>query len=507
MRIHNSKHKPSQNGCAPELRPIKEYMELGFVNLDKPANPSSHEVVAWVKGITKSTKTGHAGTLDPMVTGCLPVCFDGATRLVKTQQQAGKEYMVAIKFHHKLQNGNVKFFRALEQIKGAMFQRPPLVSAVKRQLRIRTIHSTKPIEYIPESNVGLFSVKCEAGTYIRSLCVHLGLMLGCGGHMRELRRTRSGISNENERCYTLHDLKDAKYIYDTTGDEKPLREVVQPVENLLVTYKRIILNDSSVSSVVSVSSPGTRSTLTISSVPRRQAHDPRCMPLRFVPPTLAHPSPLTTLDTGIQPNEDIILITTKGEAVALARALMSSEQIAIHNHDECAAIKRVIMARERYAPMWGYGPMAMQKKAMKQSGMLNQYGQPNEATPAEWVAKYSTPQQGPPAKKLKRDNPTDQVAEFAPMPAPPPLPAAAAAATAAPTAAPAVVTHETKTTAVTTPKDARTSTDDKKSKRKEKKENETPEERADRRRKKKERHEAKKAAKAEKAVNGEGSSE
>lgn len=66
------------------------YHRSGFINLDKPANPSSHEVVAWIKRILRVDKTGHSGTLDPKVTGCLIVCVDRATRLVKSQQSAGK---------------------------------------------------------------------------------------------------------------------------------------------------------------------------------------------------------------------------------------------------------------------------------------------------------------------------------------------------------------------------------------------------------------------------------
>lgn len=63
----------------------------GFINLDKPANPSSHEVVAWIRRILRVEKTGHSGTLDPKVTGCLIVCVDRATRLVKSQQSAGSQ--------------------------------------------------------------------------------------------------------------------------------------------------------------------------------------------------------------------------------------------------------------------------------------------------------------------------------------------------------------------------------------------------------------------------------
>lgn len=69
------------------------------MNLDKPANPSSHEVVAWVKRILRVNKTGHSGTLDPKVTGCLIVCIERATRLVKSQQGAGKEYVCIYRLH------------------------------------------------------------------------------------------------------------------------------------------------------------------------------------------------------------------------------------------------------------------------------------------------------------------------------------------------------------------------------------------------------------------------
>ena len=167
----------------------------GVINLDKPANPSSHEVVAWIKKILRVEKTGHSGTLDPKVTGCLIVCIDRATRLVKSQQGAGKEYVSVLRVHNTVESAR-KMSQALETLRGALFQRPPLISAVKRQLRIRTIYESKLLDFDKERNLSVFWVSCEAGTYIRTLCVHLGLILGVGGHMQELRRVRSGIMSE-----------------------------------------------------------------------------------------------------------------------------------------------------------------------------------------------------------------------------------------------------------------------------------------------------------------------
>ena len=206
----------------------------GVINLDKPSNPSSHEVVAWLRRILRVEKTGHSGTLDPKVTGCLIVCIDRATRLVKSQQGAGqcnknllillyltvvpgKEYVCVLRLHAALPNP-AALPRALQTLTGALFQRPPLISAVKRQLRIRTIHESKLLEFDDKRNLAVFWVSCEAGTYIRTLCVHLGLVLGVGGHMQELRRVRSGAMSENDDMVSMHDVMDAQWLYDNTRD-------------------------------------------------------------------------------------------------------------------------------------------------------------------------------------------------------------------------------------------------------------------------------------------------
>merc|ERR1712157_76223 len=194
------------------------HVRYGVINLDKPSNPSSHEVVAWIRKILRVEKTGHSGTLDPKVTGCLIVTVDRATRLVKSQQSAGKEYVGVVRLHGPLES-EAQLSRAVETLTGALFQRPPLISAVKRQLRIRTIYDCKLIEYDPKRNLGVFRVKCEAGTYIRTLCVHLGLLVGVGGHMQELRRARSGVMSEDDATLvTMHDVLDAQWQYDHAKD-------------------------------------------------------------------------------------------------------------------------------------------------------------------------------------------------------------------------------------------------------------------------------------------------
>lgn len=97
--VRTNHYTPVPQGSSPLKRPLKEYLKSGYINLDKPSNPSSHEVVSWIKRILKVEKTGHSGTLDPKTSGCLVVCIDRATRLVKSQQGAGKEYVGVFQLH------------------------------------------------------------------------------------------------------------------------------------------------------------------------------------------------------------------------------------------------------------------------------------------------------------------------------------------------------------------------------------------------------------------------
>ncbi|KAH8725220.1 centromere/microtubule-binding protein CBF5 [Phaeosphaeriaceae sp. PMI808] len=356
LLVRTSHYTPIPQGCAPLSRDLKSYISSGVINLDKPSNPSSHEVVSWIKRMLRVEKTGHSGTLDPKVTGCLIVCIDRATRLVKSQQGAGKEYVCVIRLHEKLPGGEAQFARALETLTGALFQRPPLISAVKRQLRIRTIHESKLYEFDNERQLGVFWVSCEAGTYIRTLCVHLGLLLGVGAHMQELRRVRSGAMDETKDLVTLHDVLDAQWLHDNNRDESYLRHVISPLESLLTSYKRVVVKDSSVNAI--------------------------CYGAKLMIPGLLR------FEKGIEIHEEIVLMTTKGEAIALAYAQMSAVEMSSCDHGVVAKIKRVIMERDLYPRRWGMGPVATEKKKMKEAGTLDKFGRPNEKTPAKWNTEY-----------------------------------------------------------------------------------------------------------------------
>ncbi|KAF4958218.1 hypothetical protein FGADI_2590 [Fusarium gaditjirri] len=435
LLVRTGHFTPIPNGCSPLKRDLKQYISSGVINLDKPSNPSSHEVVAWVKRILRCEKTGHSGTLDPKVTGCLIVCIDRATRLVKSQQGAGKEYVAVIRLHDKLPGGQAQFARALETLTGALFQRPPLISAVKRQLRIRTIHESKLIEFDNDRHLGVFWVSCEAGTYIRTLCVHLGLLLGVGGHMQELRRVRSGAMDESKGLVTLHDVLDAQWQMDNTRDESYLRKVISPLETLLTSYKRLVVKDSAVNAV--------------------------CYGAKLMLPGLLR------YESAIEHHEEVVLMTTKGEAIALGIAQMSTVEMSTCDHGVVAKVKRCIMERDLYPRRWGLGPVALEKKKLKADGKLDKYGRPNDATPAKWSSEY-------------KDFGTSD--------------ASAAAAAAAPSKASEA--EDTPMEEAATPSSP--AADDSKDKKRKKHDGETAEEKAERKRRKAEKKAAKAAKKAAK---------
>ena len=219
-------------GVEPNKRKINEYLKYGIINLDKPSGPTSHQVSYWVKEILNLKKVGHGGTLDPKVTGILPILLEKSTKIEKTLQKGGKEYITLMHIHCDLDKD--KIIKKIKKFVGDIIQIPPIKSHVKRVPRKRRIYYLDILEI--DGRDVLFKVGVEGGTYIRKLCHDIGLALGCGAHMAELRRTKSAGLNENDHLVTLQDVEDA-YAFFKEGNEKFLRYVVQPVENIIFIPK------------------------------------------------------------------------------------------------------------------------------------------------------------------------------------------------------------------------------------------------------------------------------
>ena len=295
------------------------------------------------------------------MTGCLIVCINNATRLVKAQQSAGKEYVAIVKLHQHIDK--VKSLeKAIQNLTGPCFQRPPLISAVKKELRVRTIYETKLLDFDAEKDMGIFWLSCEAGTYVRTMCVHIGYLLGVGAHMQELRRVRSGALKEDETMVTMHDVKDAQWLYEKYNDEQYLRRVIMPLEILLVNYPRIVVKDTSVNAI--------------------------CYGAQLMLPGVLR------YESGIEVGKEVILISTKGEAIALAIAHMTTSTIATCDHGIVAKTKRVIMERDVYERKWKLGFFAKKKEALKEQGKLDKFGRITEATPQAWKLLFGEPEKG-----------------------------------------------------------------------------------------------------------------
>jgi len=211
----------------------------GIIVIDKPCGPSSHQVAAWV-GKMLGCQVGHAGTLDPQVSGVLLVMLGNAVRLAPLLLKHDKEYVCLMRLHEDVERSRIEQI-ALE-FTGRIYQRPPKKSAVKRSLRIRAIHRIELLSV--ENRLVLFRVHCDAGTYIRSLCHHMGLALGTGAHMQELRRTRSGAFGE-QSAHTLHALQDA-CIAANEGNRSPLESMIISVDAAVPDLPVVIVRDTAI---------------------------------------------------------------------------------------------------------------------------------------------------------------------------------------------------------------------------------------------------------------------
>ncbi len=308
--------EPSEDyGVYPFKRNTEEYIKKGVVCIDKPSGPTSHEVVVWVRKILEVGKTGHAGTLDPRVTGVLPIFIENSTKLVRFLQSSEKEYVALMRLHDDVKEKKIE--EILHMFKGKIYQRPPLKSAVKKRIRVKEIHEIEIIEI--DGRDVLFRVICEAGTYIRKLCVDVGEILGVGAHMQELRRIRTGIFDES-KAYTLQDLLDAYIFWKEDGEDRYLREIIQPMEVALKDMAKIVIKDTAVDAI--------------------------CHGANLMARGIAY------IEKSVKKDELVAIFTLKHEIVAIGKALLNADEMARVKRGVVVDIERVIMERGKYPRYW-----------------------------------------------------------------------------------------------------------------------------------------------------------
>ena len=302
-------------GTDPLERSMEEYIKYGILVVDKQSGPTSHEIVAWVKRLLELDRAGHGGTLDPKVTGVLPIGLQESTKVVQALLESGKEYVCVMRTHTDVEESRV--IEALRLFVGELYQRPPVRSSVRRRLRTRVIYR---IDYHEgDGRNWLFRVACQSGTYIRKLCYDVGEVLGCGAHMQELRRSRSGPFTEAD-LVSMYDLSEALDLLKEEGDEAMLRRVIRPMEDALGLLPKIWVRDSAVGALCNGAA-------------------------------LAMPGVLR-LSSGIGRGSMVAVLTQRGEAVALMEAEASTEEITGAEKGIAAKPLRVVMRRGTYPRMW-----------------------------------------------------------------------------------------------------------------------------------------------------------
>ena len=273
-------------------------VKSGIILVDKPRGPSSHQTAAWV-GEILNTSIGHSGTLDPMVSGVLVVMTGKAVKLAPLLLQHEKEYIACMRLHADVSREVLE--DVVRGFTGRIYQRPPRRSAVKRSLRIRVIHKIEVLDV--SGRLVLLRVKCEAGTYIRSLCVHIGNVLGCGAQMIELRRTMSGGFTAAD-AHTLQEIRDA-------AERGEADSLILPPEAAISDIPKAVIRDSAADAV-------------------------------YHGAVLAVPGIISCDD--FRAKQSVALVTESGTLVALAEALLDADKIRAKNHGLAARSVRVFTA-------------------------------------------------------------------------------------------------------------------------------------------------------------------
>ncbi|MFZ0892329.1 MAG: RNA-guided pseudouridylation complex pseudouridine synthase subunit Cbf5 [Thermoplasmata archaeon] len=300
----------------PFPAPVVERVAAGaFLLIDKPRGPSSHQVTAWVRDLLRVNRAGHAGTLDPNVSGLLWVGVGPALKLIPLVLEFPKRYVAVMALHGTVSPRDLE--RGIAEFTGPIFQTPPVRSAVKRERRIRTIHRMTLLEQ--EGNRLLLDVTADSGTYIRSLAVDLGEAWGVGGNLEELRRIQTGPFRE-AGSIPLTALADATAEADR-GQPEALLRLLHPMNEVWNEFPTIVLRDAAASAVAhgaDLASGG------ISSLPRPFGKE-----------------------------ASVVLVTRTGALVALGTALFDSAEILGIRHGWVVDSTRVFADPARFPAQWG----------------------------------------------------------------------------------------------------------------------------------------------------------
>ena len=314
MTLHvldaEAKTNPSIGGN-PDERDVEERLASGFILLDKPAGPTSHQLASWARDLFGLERLGHGGTLDPFATGVLPLMAGKSMKLTKKILTHKKTYICVFRFASKPDEEQLA--KVMKQLTGRVYNVPPEVSAVKVQVRTRKIFTFEKLEM--KANDMIARVYCEAGTYIRTIARDMGLLLDMKVQLKELRRETTGVF-KLEDCITMQELADAVWLWKERDQPEALLRVIHPIEKLLLDLPTATVKDSAAAA-------------------------------------LAHGAPLlrpglVDIQSGVKPGQDIMIQTLKGEAVGIVTHTLGTDELVASDEGEVARPNMVLLDEGLY---------------------------------------------------------------------------------------------------------------------------------------------------------------
>lgn len=285
-----------------------------FLLVDKPRGPTSHQVTAWVRDILGVERAGHAGTLDPNVSGLLWIGVGPALKLLPLILQFPKRYVGVIVLHGPVEAKALA--RTLAEFESPIYQTPPVRSAVRRERRVRRIHRLTLLETAGTSV--LVDVVADSGTYVRTLAVDVGEALGVGAHLAELRRVGTGPFTE-QNAVTLAELADAQSLAGS-GKAERLLTLLHPIREVWSEFPALVLKDPAVSAVAHGADLARGGIVSTSRPFARGAH--------------------------------VALVDRHGELIATGRALYASDEFAGVREGWVVDADRVFVDPTRFPPSW-----------------------------------------------------------------------------------------------------------------------------------------------------------
>jgi tRNA pseudouridine55 synthase len=301
--------------AAPLPVAVEERIRAGaFLLVDKPRGPSSHQVAAWVRDLLRVPTAGHAGTLDPQVSGLLWVGVGPALKLLPLMLEFPKRYIALVTLHAAPAPRELS--RVLSEFEGPIYQTPPVRSAVKRERRVRRVHHLKLLERTGPDL--LLDVTADSGTYVRTLAVDLGEALGIGGHLAELRRIGTGPFREAS-AVSLADIADAVALAET-GGTSTLERLLRPMEEVWREFPSVVLKDGAAAAV---------------------AHGAGLA--RGGIQSVARP---------FSAGNYVVLLSRTNELLAFGRATFGSDELNAQRHGWVIEAERVLADPARFPPQW-----------------------------------------------------------------------------------------------------------------------------------------------------------